>query len=101
LLFVTFYIIHFQLYRKNRQWLIISILKDMCRIYWIVKTAVIENLLLSINIYKELNIVAFAENLCELMIYTAFAVNSDSMMIRYRRSIIRSITSILDSLARY
>ncbi len=73
---------------------IISALKDRCRIYWIVKIAVIENLLLSMNIYKELNIVAFAENLCELTRYTAFAVNSDLIMIRYRRSIIRSITSI-------
>jgi hypothetical protein len=53
------------------------------------------------NIYKELNIVAFAENLYELTTYTAFAVNSDLIMMRYRRSIIRSITSILDSLARY
>lgn len=98
---MTFYIVHFQLYRKNRQWLIISALKVRCRIHWIVKTAAIENLLLSMNIYKELNIVAFAENLYELTAYSAFAVNSNLMIIRYRRSIIRSITSILDSLARY
>ncbi len=93
---MTFYIVHFQLYRKNRQWLIISALKDRCRKYWIVKTAVIENLLLGMNIYKELNIVTFAENLYELTTYTAFAVNSDLMIIRYRRSMIKSIPSIFD-----
>lgn len=53
------------------------------------------------NIYMELNIVAFAENLYELTTYTAFAVNSDLMIIRCRKTIIGSITSILGSLDPY